>query len=49
MTEQPRPEVLFSPDHPDDEEFELAPDAEVDALVKDIDPTAPTLTGEDEV
>lgn len=36
-------------DHPDDEENELADDAEVDALIEGIDPTAPTLTGEEDV
>jgi hypothetical protein len=44
------PEALHIKDHPDnEEEMELAPDAEVDELVKDIDPSAPTLTGEEYV
>lgn len=36
-------------DHPDDEETEMADDAEVNTLIEEIDTSAPILTGEDDV
>ena len=50
MSEHPKPtdpmKALSSPDHPDNDVNVLADDAEVDALAKDIDPSAPILAGE---
>lgn len=46
--EAPPEAVPTSPDHPDDEENELADDAEVDALTQGVTTDAPVLTGDDD-
>lgn len=46
MSEQPEVIPETQSDHPDNVTNELADDAEVDALVKDIDPSAPVLAEE---